>query len=52
MPNVSNLIAKTNFNAKITEREGKIPDVSNLITKKKLILRLLKQKVTCLMLLV
>ena len=32
-PDTSGLVKKTNYDAKITELENKIPDVSNLATK-------------------
>ena len=33
IPDVTNLVKKTDFNTKVTEIEGKIPDVSSLATK-------------------
>ena len=33
MPDTSGLVKKTDYNAKITEIEGKIPNISNLATK-------------------
>ena len=33
IPDVTNLVKKTDFNTKVTEIEGKIPDISNLATK-------------------
>ena len=33
IPDTSGLVKKTDYDAKITEMEGKIPDVSNLATK-------------------
>ena len=33
MPDVTSLVKKTNFNTKVTEIEGKTPDVSSLLTK-------------------
>ena len=33
IPAVTNLFKKTDFNTKVTEIEGKIPDVSSLVTK-------------------
>ena len=33
IPDVTNLVKKTDFNTKVTEIEGKIPDVSSLVTK-------------------
>ena len=33
IPDVTNLIKKTNFNTKVTETESKISDVSSLATK-------------------
>ena len=33
IPNISGLVKKTDYDAKITEIEGKIPDVGNLATK-------------------
>ena len=32
-PAVTNLVKKTDFNTKVTEIEGKIPDISSLATK-------------------
>ena len=34
IPDTSGLVKKTDYNAKITEIEGKFPDISNLVTKK------------------
>ena len=33
IPDVTNLVKKTDFNTKVTEIEGKIPDISGLATK-------------------
>ena len=33
IPDTSGLVKKTDYNTKITEIEGKIPDVCNLVTK-------------------
>ena len=33
IPDTSGLVKKTDYNTKITETEGKIPDISNLATK-------------------
>ena len=33
IPGVTSLVKKTDFNAKVTEIDGKIPDVSGLVTK-------------------
>ena len=33
MPDISSLVKKTDFNTKVTEIEGKIPDVSSFVTK-------------------
>ena len=33
IPNISHLVKKTDYNAKIAEIESKIPDVSSLATK-------------------
>ena len=33
MPDVANLVKKTDFNTKVTEIESRIPDVSSLATK-------------------
>ena len=33
IPNISDLVKKTNFNSKITEVEGKIPSISGLDTR-------------------
>ena len=33
MPDVTNLVKKTDFNTKVTEIESRIPDVSSLATK-------------------
>ena len=33
IPDTSGLVKKTDYNAKITEIEGKFPDISNLVTK-------------------
>ena len=33
IPDVTNLVRKTDFNTKVTEIEGKIPDISSLVTK-------------------
>ena len=32
-PDTSGLVKKTNYNAKITEIEGKIPNANSLVTK-------------------
>ena len=33
IPGTSSLVKKSDYNSKITEREGKIPDIGNLATK-------------------
>ena len=33
IPDTSGLVKKTDYNAKLTELENKIPDISNLATK-------------------
>ena len=35
-PNTSDLVKKADYNTKITEIEGKIPDVGSLVTKTEL----------------
>ena len=44
MPDVSDLVKKTDFNAKITEVENKIPSITGLVKKRTLILELVKWK--------
>ena len=42
MPDITNLAAKTTFNAKINEVKGEIPSITNLATTTVLLLLLLK----------
>ena len=44
MPDVTSLVKKTDFNTKVTEIEGKIPDVSSLVTNSAL--TVVKNKIT------
>ena len=44
IPDVTNLVKKTNFNNKVTEIETKIPDISDLVTKS--VLTVVENKIT------